>query len=680
MTRFLLAGLLSALLVACHGGTVAIHGPRQPTPMAQMRLTIRLPATGGAFRAQQNDANTAQSVKVSVWGPYAMTPAVATVNLAPAGTTATVTVGAKAGMNRFVKAEAFAGPNGTGGRLQVLYGIGDLIHPNTSDVTVDWATTPTGYVMAMLAEVDQARTLATSRSAVQGLVDSLLAQAADANGAQLNPERLFNAIEAKTGATRPLPYDWQGWVIPAASDPLVADVFEPAARGEVRVWDLKGNLVTSGIVVQLHDPVTPAMTVFPYTFADAVPSFVATSTLFQAKNFDWAIPSTWQLSVSKPDGSRRHHRPVKLLPERAGFTHVGADSLNINLAGELDTAFGDGSAGAGLDQLNDPRQMVYDAAGNLYVADRGNHRILKISAGTATIIAGSGVAGGPAADGTDALTATFNHPEGVAIAPDGTLYIADTGNHLIYERKIDGTLYRVAGLASGVGGNGDDGLARSVALQGPKSLAYGGGRLYIHDSGNAKLRAVSSGHLVTLTIPASNGSLTPESPALAYNTVTEGGTVRAYLYYAKGGSPVLVRRAVEDSDLEAVVAGTGNSGISYPMDDGVNAVLTPMLQRVTAVAADDAGNVYFTDTFPDGVSGRIRMTNITHSPPRLFTVAGSVTGPNFTADQVHSTGEQATFGIAQGIAVKPIFGGAEPVLFTTGGNGTNNHRIRRLKP
>src|SRR5690606_874054 len=80
-----------------------------------------------------------------------------------------------------------------------------------------------------------------------------------------------------------------------------------------------------------------------------------------------------------------------------------------------------------------PAGLDQDTQGNIYVADAGNHAIRKIDAnGSVTTIAGDGVIG--LVDGT-AEQARFYHPSDVAVAEDGTIYVADTLNHVI--RKID---------------------------------------------------------------------------------------------------------------------------------------------------------------------------------------------------------------------------------------------------
>ena len=84
-------------------------------------------------------------------------------------------------------------------------------------------------------------------------------------------------------------------------------------------------------------------------------------------------------------------------------------------------------------RLKYPQGMALDAAGNLYFADNGNHRIRKVDAsGIMRTIAGTGGAyGGFGGDGGPALQAMLFSPRGMAADKAGNLYIADIGNHRI---------------------------------------------------------------------------------------------------------------------------------------------------------------------------------------------------------------------------------------------------------
>ncbi len=98
-------------------------------------------------------------------------------------------------------------------------------------------------------------------------------------------------------------------------------------------------------------------------------------------------------------------------------------------------------------KLFTPADMELDAAGNLYISDSGNNRIRVIRGGVITTIAGSGRAGF-GGDGKTATAAALNTPQKLAIAKDGNIFIADRANHRI--RKID-----AKGLITTVAGEGE---------------------------------------------------------------------------------------------------------------------------------------------------------------------------------------------------------------------------------
>jgi hypothetical protein len=145
-------------------------------------------------------------------------------------------------------------------------------------------------------------------------------------------------------------------------------------------------------------------------------------------------------------------------------------------------------------------RIGYDAAGNLYFADRDNNRIRKVdTSGMINTIAGNGDAG-YAGDGGPATEATLNGPIDVAIADDGTVYFTDTANSCV--RKIDpaGIISTVAGRctptrsgAAPDGGAfaGDGGPAEDARLSWPFGIEVVGSKLYIADSFNHRIRVVN---------------------------------------------------------------------------------------------------------------------------------------------------------------------------------------------
>jgi uncharacterized protein (TIGR03437 family) len=147
-----------------------------------------------------------------------------------------------------------------------------------------------------------------------------------------------------------------------------------------------------------------------------------------------------------------------------------------------------------------PSGVAIDSAGNLYIADSWNSRIRKVSGGTITTIAGNGIVGF-SGDGGPATSASLNLPVGVAVDSAGNLYISDRGNFRI--RKVSGGIITtVAG--NGVWGfSGDGGPATNASLAGPNGVAVdSAGNLYIADFGNNRVREVSGG---TITTVAGNG-------------------------------------------------------------------------------------------------------------------------------------------------------------------------------
>jgi serine/threonine-protein kinase len=145
--------------------------------------------------------------------------------------------------------------------------------------------------------------------------------------------------------------------------------------------------------------------------------------------------------------------------------------------------------------FRNPMGMAIDQSGNLYVADRDNHAIRKISPiGIVTTVAGTGVAGH--ADGSTG-TATFNHPAGVTVDASGNLYVADSDNELI--RKIStasGVVTTVAGSAL-ISGN-DDGIGAAARFDTPQGLTMDkDGNIIVADTGNHSIRKVTPLGVVT---------------------------------------------------------------------------------------------------------------------------------------------------------------------------------------
>ncbi|MDU0458509.1 MAG: hypothetical protein RW306_07200 [Geobacteraceae bacterium] len=178
------------------------------------------------------------------------------------------------------------------------------------------------------------------------------------------------------------------------------------------------------------------------------------------------------------------------------------------VAGYAGAAFtGDGGAATAAN-LNTPRGVTVDNSGNLYIADTSNSRIRKVAVGSGiiTTVAGNGIAAF-AGDGGSATAASLKYPIGVALDNVGNLYIADRSNHRIRKVAADsGIITTVAGNGTG-GFAGDGGMATAATLSSPNGVTVDSfGNLYIADDVDNRIRKVSANTGIIATV-AGDGTI-----------------------------------------------------------------------------------------------------------------------------------------------------------------------------
>jgi hypothetical protein len=209
--------------------------------------------------------------------------------------------------------------------------------------------------------------------------------------------------------------------------------------------------------------------------------------------------------------------PMAAITDAVGNLYI-SDYVNcrirkIDAAGIISTIAGNGTPGFSGDgaqataaQLNNPRGIVFDRSGNIFIADFNNHRIRKIStSGVITTVAGTGT-GGFTLDGVAATTAQLQYPTGVAIDTGGNLIIADYINNRI--RKVDaaGIISTLAGTGSAAY-SGDGGAAALAALHKPRTIAIdSSNNIYIADQDNHRIRKIDgTGNISTIAGTGTSG-------------------------------------------------------------------------------------------------------------------------------------------------------------------------------
>ncbi|GEP46085.1 choice-of-anchor D domain-containing protein [Brevifollis gellanilyticus] len=392
---------------------------------------------------------------------------------------------------------------------------------------------------------------------------------------------------------------------------------------------------------------------------------IASTALLHSASYEWSNFAGMPGGAGSVNGTgtaARFNRPAGVAVDSAGNLFV-ADRSNhvirkISKTGVVTTFAGqtgawghaDGTGSAA--RFNEPSGLVMGSGGVLYVTELQNQVIRKVtSAGVVTTLAGKAGVAGPT-DGTGEA-ARFYRPAGMALAADGSLLVADSGSHTLRKVTMAGVVTTLAGLA-GVNGTADGSLA-NARFRYPEGIARAAdGTLYITDSGNCTIRKITPAGVVS-TLAGKAGT---------YGAVDGTGTMAEFDYptslivrpngvlwvadYYNGA----IRQVTQAGEVTTVMGVMGQ----WFNVDGVGTAAR--LSGPHCMTADAAGTIYITDVGNHNVRKATAVLMVT-------TVAGQAENRGST----DGTGTVARFNFPEGISVDA----ADELIIAD----TYNRRVRK---
>jgi hypothetical protein len=288
--------------------------------------------------------------------------------------------------------------------------------------------------------------------------------------------------------------------------------------------------------------------------------------------------------------------------------------------------------------LNNPNAVIFDAAGDLYIADTADFAVREVTpAGTITAIAGTGLQcaseSGTCGDGGTATNATFTSPTGLALDGAGNLYIVDAGANRIREVAAGaGTITTIAGngtaCSSPTAACGDTGAASSATFN---MEGYGGAvvdpnaNLVIADYGDNRIRSINlnTGVITTVAgtgVACSTSTATCGDGSQAISAQLNGptgvGIDSSGDYFIADSNDNRVRELSALTSVLSTVAGSGTACTTAPCGDG-GAATSAQLNFPLMATTDPAGNVYIADSKDNAIRVVSSATN------KIATVAGN---------------------------------------------------------
>jgi DNA-binding beta-propeller fold protein YncE len=375
------------------------------------------------------------------------------------------------------------------------------------------------------------------------------------------------------------------------------------------------------------------------------------------------------------------------------------------LAGVPQTGTTDGAAASA--RFSEPITVAFDGT-SIYVSDRSNHTIRRITAGNVTTLAGlAGTSGLVNASGS---LARFNRPGGIAVGSDGILYVSDTSNQVIRKVTAAGAVTTLAGAGTSGSANGAGAAAQ---FSNPNGIAVDADlNVYVADTLNNTIRAITPAGVVTTLAGTAGAAGTADGTGASARfsapiglAINAAGTILLVTDFSNH----TIRQIVIATGVVTTVAGSaGSSGGADGTGTGAS------FNQPYGIAIDASDNMYVSEfgthrlrkiapgfvvttlsglgqngyangapdvtrfNLPAGLAvsadgATVYVADSVNSAIRGVTAAGvssTISGSN-TSGTTDGTGSVARFAIPGGIAVNPTNG----LVYTT---SPVSHTLRQI--
>jgi RHS repeat-associated protein len=365
------------------------------------------------------------------------------------------------------------------------------------------------------------------------------------------------------------------------------------------VWDARASGL-GGWTMNVHHAYVPNARVLLLgdgrrRTADSITNIITTIAGNGMPGFDGDGGAATSANLAAPVGVAVGSDGSTYIADAAVFRirRVSPSGIITNFAGTGMLGSGGDNGPATAAQFSQPRSVAFGPDGSLYVADSSNHKVRRVRPdGIIVNVAGNGSAGF-AGDGGPATSAQLNLPFGVAVGADGSVFIADTVNSRIRRVAPDGVITTLAGTGDADFG-GDNGPAVMAMLSLPQGVAVAAdGSVMIADSGNNRVRRVlSNGTIVTVAGTGSSGSGGDGGPATLADLSAQGVAMRP------DGSLLIadvdnarIRRVAPDGIISTLA---GNGVADFGGDRGFAGAAS--LQQPSGLTVAPDGSVVIADT------------------------------------------------------------------------------------